>query len=426
MAAVSLECRNNIKDFASREGLRMCAEEERVMLTDSMWTPEASQLRSKVLGGWRVEAQRHDWPAVFYTIALNDAKILQFRLSRGDSELRRSMTNTGEDSGLFGAAITGADLSARFIVEQLQVATDPLDGSTCLSPLLMAAHWGRTAMCRYLVQQGADPRRVTDAGATAVHRASMGDPDTIHYLVHEAGCRDMVNRTMANGATPLVLAAINYRLDCALELLACGADVDAGRSAVGFSALHQACWAGAGALIVTLLLDAGADPTTLDLSGETAADDACSETGDHLCALRRACRAEILALLASGTPAQQAKTRGSGHAMKERWAEAEAAYTESIEANTAPAVKGRTGKLRRETLADRALVRIHLELWADALDDCEAALELDPENIKALMGRAKCRREMGNEAGAREDAELAIIIDPREKRTIEEFSGLRM
>jgi len=183
---------------------------------------------------------------------------------------------------------------------------------------------------------------------------------------------------------------------------------------------------GAEVPMVTLLLDAGCDPAARDASGKTPADYARIDGDDMARPLRRAHRAETLALLARGTPAQQAKTRGNGHALKKRWAEAEAAYTESIEANSAPAVQGRTGKLRREALTNRALMRIHLGRWADALADCDAALELDPDNVKALTRRAKCRRELGDEAGAREDAALVVRLDPREKSAVEAIAGLTL
>jgi len=423
VAGVSRECRDNIKDFASREGLRMCTEGEELLRPSGAWTPEGFKRRCEVPGAWRISAVLENAPDVAYTVALNDAEILRHRLSRGDAELRRDLTEMGDGNAIYWAVAAGADESLRLFVERFGLAVD-LVNSFGESLLHVAANWGRTAMCRYLVQRGADPRRTCNDGQTALHFAICTSPETIRYLVREAGCRDMIDRATVNGSTPVKLAA-GYRRDCAMELLASGADIDI-RDSNRAKALHGACLAGAGAPMVTLLLDAGCDPTERDARGETPADDARNDDDNRYRPLRRAHRAETLALLARGTPAQQAKTRGNRHALKKRWAEAEAAYTESIETNSAPAVQGRTGKLRREALTNRALMRIHLGRWADALADCDAALELDPDNVKALMRRAKCRRELGDEAGAREDAALVVRLDPREKSAVEAIAGLTL
>jgi len=423
VAGVSRECRDNIKDFASREGLRMCAEGERVIDREG-WTPEGINSRCEVPGAWRITAALENAPDLAYTVALNDAKILRLRLSRGDAELRRDLTEMGDGNAIFWAVAAGADDCVRFVVERFGVAVDFAD-SGGVSLLHIAAHWGRTAICRYLVQRGADPRRTDNKGNTVLHSASHTNPDAIRYLVREAGCLDVVNRAAMDGWTPLIKAVVNSHLDCAIELLACGADINI-RDWDRHTVLHIACIVGIGAPMVTLLLDAGCDPTERDACDRTPADHARNDGDDPAHIDRRAHRAETLALLTRGTPAQQAKTRGNRHALKKRWAEAEAAYTESVEANTAPAVQGRTGKLRREALTNRALMRIHLGRWADALADCDAALELDPDNVKALTRRAKCRRELGDEAGAREDAASAVRLDPLEKSAVEAITGVTL
>ena len=425
VAGVSRECRNNIKDFASREGLRMCAEGERVICADNTLTPDWRSRRCEVPGAWRIYLDLHyaAVPNSIYTVALNDAEILRLRLSRGDAELRRNLTEKGDDSALIWAAIAGAVDSVRFLVERFGVAVDPVCGGRSL--LHTAARWGRTAMCRYLVQRGADPRLSVDSGCTVLHFASSSNPDTLRYFLLEAGCRDMVNWADMDGTRPLTDTVGQSHLQCAIELLACGANVNF-RDSDRATALHVASMVGAEVPMVTLLLDAGCNPAARDASGMTPADYARIDGDDIASRLRRAHRAETLALLARGTPAQQAKNRGIRHAQSRRWAEAEAAYTESVEANTAPAVQGRTGKLRREALTNRALMRIHLGRWADALADCDAALELDPDNVKALTRRAKCRRELGDEAGAREDAALVVRLDPREKSAVEAIAGLTL
>jgi len=422
VAGVSRECRDNIKDFAFLEGLRMCTEGEESLRPSGVWTIEGSKRRCEVPGAWRIRAVLENAPDVAYTVALNDTEILRLRLSRGDAELRRDLTEMGDGNAIFWAVAAGADKSLRFLVERFGVAVD-FAGSGGVSLLHIAAGWGRTAMCRYLVQRGADPRRTDNNGQMALHCASRTTPETIRYLVREAGCSDMVNWVAVHGETALIVAVMSLHRDCTMELLASGADIDI-RDSNRRTVLHLACLCGAGAPMVTLLLDAGCDPTERDARGETPTDLARNDDDNRYRPLRRAHRAETLALLARGTLAQQAKTRGNRHALKKRWAEAEAAYTESIETNSAPAVQGRTGKLRREALTNRALMRIHLGRWADALADCDAALELDPDNVKALMRRAKCRRELGDEAGAREDAALVVRLDPRERRTVEALLGL--
>ena len=68
--------------------------------------------------------------------------------------------------------------------------------------------------------------------------------------------------------------------------------------------------------------------------------------------------------------------------------------------------------------ANRAAAYMKLRRWSDAVNDCDAALALDPENFKALLRRGACVLEANEEDAAEralEDFELCVTIEGKKK-----------
>jgi tetratricopeptide (TPR) repeat protein len=72
--------------------------------------------------------------------------------------------------------------------------------------------------------------------------------------------------------------------------------------------------------------------------------------------------------------------------------------------------------------ANRAAAYMKLRRWSDAVNDCDAALALDPENFKALLRRGACVLEANEEDAAEralEDFELCVTIEGKKKKESE-------
>jgi ankyrin repeat protein len=148
-----------------------------------------------------------------------------------------------------GAAVGAAEAAARGDLAALQalaaeqtgfVAAHTADGAT---PLHLAVYFGHPAAAAWLLESGAD--------ANAAGRAPF--PATLR---------------------PLHSAVAHRGPDAAREsvrlLLSRGADVNVAQDG-GYTPLHQAAAHG-DAVIVDMLLEAGADPAARTTAGETAAD----------------------------------------------------------------------------------------------------------------------------------------------------------
>jgi tetratricopeptide (TPR) repeat protein len=72
--------------------------------------------------------------------------------------------------------------------------------------------------------------------------------------------------------------------------------------------------------------------------------------------------------------------------------------------------------------ANRAAAYMKLRRWSDAVNDCDAALALDPENFKALLRRGACVLEANEEDAAEralEDFEQCVTIEAKKKKESE-------
>ncbi|MGB0670652.1 MAG: tetratricopeptide repeat protein [Rhodospirillales bacterium] len=115
-------------------------------------------------------------------------------------------------------------------------------------------------------------------------------------------------------------------------------------------------------------------------------------------------RLQALALKGTGGPALQAELlaqAGQSWLMADFAGKAEAAFTEAIR------VRGPDATL----LMDRSEARAAQENYAGALDDLNLAIELDPLRSDAFVFRASAKRLTGDTAGALEDVERALRLD---------------
>ncbi|EMR09217.1 hypothetical protein PNEG_02553 [Pneumocystis murina B123] len=68
---------------------------------------------------------------------------------------------------------------------------------------------------------------------------------------------------------------------------------------------------------------------------------------------------------------------------------------------------------------NRAQTYLQLKRWSEAINDCSEALKRNPYNLKALFRRGKAYEQQGNIKAAKEDWNLALIQDPKNK-TVQE------
>lgn len=166
---------------------------------------------------------------------------------------------------------------------------------------------GLTALIRAIV--------LGDAGA--VGRVLAASPAAARARVEEGATRqaakehylDEIGHYVYAGDTALHVAAAAYRLDIARTLIAMGGDVRA-RNRRGAEPLHYAAdgmpgspaWnPSAQAATIACLIEAGADPDTVDQNGVTPLHRA----------VRTRCAAAVRALLEGGADVRRANKRGS-------------------------------------------------------------------------------------------------------------------
>lgn len=127
---------------------------------------------------------------------------------------------------------------------------------------------------RQLLQRGASPSARCKSGHLPLHAAArQGNPAALEALLSAGGLRHL--DALADGpcgGAALHLAVERGAVEAAEQLLLAGADANL-RRRDGLAPLHVACLAhaGGGQAMVQLLLNHGADPRKLTLSGEAAA-----------------------------------------------------------------------------------------------------------------------------------------------------------
>ena len=156
---------------------------------------------------------------------------------------------------------------------ELDYETD--DSAGIQRPLFLAATRGHTKLFRLLVNRGADVRRATSTGETALLEAAKHDHAEIVAICLEVdGSTERRNETLRHAVASGAARTVHY-------LLEHGAEPDA-RSATTLTALHFAAQmrppayeSGDAAKIVRALLDKGADLHATTASGETLFHLAC-------------------------------------------------------------------------------------------------------------------------------------------------------
>lgn len=61
---------------------------------------------------------------------------------------------------------------------------------------------------------------------------------------------------------------------------------------------------------------------------------------------------------------------------------------------------------------NRALARCKLQKWLDAEADCSAVLDVQPNNVKALLRRAAARAVLGRATEAAADWRAVLAAEP--------------
>jgi ankyrin repeat protein len=179
-----------------------------------------------------------------------------------------------------GAAALGGHLDmVKLLVEEEAISADDRE----LSPSGMADGWtalmwgalGKSdAVCRYLLDRGADPNLQSDEdGASALHYAAARRSPSICQLLLDRGADPSALDTREN--TPMHYAAATDTPEAIVGLVSKGANPCAANES-GFTPLHAAAANGAIASC-QVLLDLKADPNGQDQGGRTAL---------HLAALR--------------------------------------------------------------------------------------------------------------------------------------------
>jgi len=65
-----------------------------------------------------------------------------------------------------------------------------------------------------------------------------------------------------------------------------------------------------------------------------------------------------------------------------------------------------------ETIDNRAFCKMDIGLWADAIEDFQESLEVNPGSLLAEFSIGECYLKLGNYQKAKEQFEKAIVIDP--------------
>ena len=154
-------------------------------------------------------------------------------------------------------------------LKELIANTEEIDAidNDGVTPLMIAALWGRFECLTPLLAAGADISIAANCGRTALHMAACnGDRETVRALLATDGIK--VSEKTSNGSTALHLAAYSGRADTVELLLAAGIEFKE-KDRSGRTALYIAAHCGH-TDIVKLLLAAGIEFKEKDKNGRTA------------------------------------------------------------------------------------------------------------------------------------------------------------
>ena len=112
------------------------------------------------------------------------------------------------------------------------------------------------------------------------------------------------------------------------------------------------------------------------------------------------------------------KERGNVHFKAQEWDAAIDCYTHAIDVMPPDAPE------RAVFFANRAAAFAKIDEHEGVVDDCSAALELQPQYTKALVRRALAREALDQPTEALEDAKTAAALDPSDKGLVAAVSRL--
>lgn len=191
-----------------------------------------------------------------------------------ERETVEAVSVAGLEGELFEAVRRG---DARRVEGLLEKGADPnCRDENGLTPLHIAAKFGRVEIIRRLVTKGADPNARGRNSATPLHLAAESGQEEAARLLVELGAD--VNARDESGRTPLHYAAMAGHFKVAALLLERGADANAREWVRGDTPLHAAVAAGH-VDVARLLLERGADPNARNADGFTPLHYAVSTGG---------------------------------------------------------------------------------------------------------------------------------------------------
>jgi len=105
------------------------------------------------------------------------------------------------------------------------------------------------------------------------------------------------------------------------------------------------------------------------------------------------------------SPAQQAKEEGNVHYKESRYEQAIQSYTKAIELT-------KDENERATYYANRAAAKAQLQMYNEVIADCHACLEIQPNNVKALLRRGLAYENKDIWKLARADMQKALSLEP--------------
>ncbi|ODQ50919.1 TPR-like protein [Saitoella complicata NRRL Y-17804] len=166
----------------------------------------------------------------------------------------------------------------------------------------------------------------------------------------------------------------------------------------------------ANAIAMSLLRKDQSDPESLTLRGKILY--AQGENEKAVVHFQQALRCDpdfvaARSLLKRSRAVETKKAEGNAAFKAGNLAEAKQKYTEALEVDP----ESRTATMAK-LYSNRATVLMKLEAYADAIDDCTKALELDPSYTKALRTRARAHLSLESFQSAITDLNSALELDP--------------
>ncbi|XP_016106060.1 sperm-associated antigen 1 [Sinocyclocheilus grahami] len=141
------------------------------------------------------------------------------------------------------------------------------------------------------------------------------------------------------------------------------------------------------------------DWDTFDVEAECANTEE-SDRNPCLACIRPA-ELETTPTVSSTALSAQEKEQGNQAFRSGDYEEAVAYYSRSLSLASSAAV-----------FNNRAQAHIRLQCWSAALNDCDAALQLEPGNVKALLRRATAHKHLGRLQESHDDLRAVLLIEP--------------